>query len=143
MKLKITEYNIGDKVWYHQGQVLVLCTIEQIKKSPDPNMPNLYKIDEPLDFEVSGEQLESSFVRAKKYYITRQEEYKKECEQNNNMLFLPNLDLDQDRMLIIRENLVKTFNREPSPQEVNMQLWLYPPKDHRTEWFNYADLTTD
>lgn len=140
MKVEITQYNVGDKIWYHQGMLLVQCTIEQVVKSPNPDMPNLYQLDEPIGFDVSGDQLEPSFIRAKNYYLKRQEEYKAQCAKDKKLIFLPNLDLDQDRLFCIKEILVKFLGRDPAPQEVHMQLWMYPPKNHRTEWFNYADL---
>jgi hypothetical protein len=139
--LEITQYQVGDKVWYHQGMILVLCTIEQVITSPNPNMPNLYRLDEPLGFDISGDQLESSFIRAKNYYLKRQMEYKDQCAHDGELVFLPNLDLDQDRAFAIQDILTNFLKRDPSPQEIQMQLWMYPPKNHRTEWFNFADLT--
>jgi hypothetical protein len=140
VQLEITQYKVGDKVWFHQGMILVLCTVEEVIKSSNPNMPDLYRLDEPIGFDVSGSQLETSFVRAKKYYLTQQEEYKAQCSKDKALVFLPNLNLDQDRLFAIRNMLAKFSQKEPSPQEVQMQLWIYPPKDHRKEWFNYADL---
>lgn len=143
MKLQITQFNVGDKVWYHQGMVLVLCSIQSVIKSQNPNMQDLYQLDEPIGFEISGDQLETSFVRAKNYYLKRMSEYKEECSKNGELLFLPNIHLDQDRLLALQDILTKFLKKDPSPQELQAQLWAYPPKNHRTEWFNYADLTTD
>lgn len=151
MKRWNKEYKVGDKVWYHKGTLLVLCTIvevnDEFRKQYGPKAVLYYWLDEPIGHAVDAEELYSDFKEAKKAL----KEFVKNTKEFYDEEGLPfrehSLPLDRKhsaRFILSTHQKGKKWGQRDLVTKTRCERFLkaYPPKKKGVEWFSGKEMFT-
>jgi hypothetical protein len=150
MKRWNKEYKVGDKVWYHKGTLLVLCTIVGVDDAFRKKYPKAvlyYWLDEPIGHHVDAEELYSDFKEAKKdlkMFVKNTREAFEELGRPFREDSLPLARKQSARFILSTHLKGKKWGKRELVVRKKMEEFLksYPPKKKGVEWFSGKEMFT-
>src|SRR3990172_13334737 len=142
-KASTKEYKVGDKIWWHHGDLFIRCTVtrvdDQYRKKDPENGILFYEIDEPVghslgDGELS-ETLEGAFGSPEDWESEDVEGYEPTLDsvRRNTVRFILSTQTD------VSAHYCKIEKVTDLAVEKALVDWGYPPKKRGEDWLTFEE----
>ena len=141
-KASTKEYKVGDKIWWHHGDLFIRCTVTRVddqwvKKHPEGIL--FYEIDEPTGHSIDADELAETLEEAigepedwEEVEVHGDSEPTLDAFRRKSVRFILSTHLDGPAYM--KEDRV-------SDEEVQKAIadWGYPPKKRGEDWLTFEE----